>query len=296
MKPIKEPKINITKKGFMKFSRISTIIIIFVLYILADFIKEVENYGELITSFTYWATTIVNIVLIACIMLTVRSMRKDRKIEECEDITSTMKTIRKGFNKITIKGLSTDLDEFLVKLNERNKYETFLKQVRERLIKIADKDKEKYEEERKKLNEYLNKPKEEIVKMNIKYKKITISKLFSSLDGKIANDNEYDLDTYETRDIAKMVGLRTLFIVLFSAFSGMIIVDFMFGGWAVVYSALIKLFSLLMAINTAMNVADDFVEHNIRISVQRRLKYLAEFVNSKPELKEILNENGTTTK
>lgn len=290
MKPIKEPKINITKQGIVKFSRVTTIIIIFLLYVMADFIKEVVNDTHLITSFTYWATTIVNVVLVACTMLVVRAIRKDKKISECTEITDTMKVIQRGFNKITIKGLSTDLDEFLVKLNEQNKYETFIKQVRERLMKIADKEKEKYEVERKKLNELLSKPKEEIVKMNIKYKKITVSKLFSSLDGKIVNDNEYDLDTYETRDVLKMVGLKTLLIVLFSAFSGMIVVDFFISGWSVIYSTLIKLFSLFMAINTAMNTADDFVEHNIRISVQRRLKYLAEFVNSKPDLKEILSE------
>jgi hypothetical protein len=156
--------------------------------------------------------------------------------------------------------------------------------------------KPKYEEERKKLNELLTKDKEEIVKMNVRYKKITVSKLFSSLDGKIPNDNEYDIDTYEARDVAKMVGMKTLLIVLFSAFSGMIVVDFFISGWSVIYSTLIKLFSLLMAVNTAMNTADDFVEHNIRISVQRRLKYLAEFVNSKPQLKEILNEERTTEK
>jgi hypothetical protein len=51
-----------------------------------------------------------------------------------------------------------------------------------------------------------------------------------------------------------------------------------------------------MAINTAMNVADDFVDHNIRISVQRRFKYLAEFVNSKPELQEILKEEKVAEK
>ena len=296
MKPIKEPKINITKQGVVKFSRIFTIIITFVLYILADFVREIVNDTNLITDFTYWATTIVNVVLVACTMLVVRSLRKDKKIAESKDILTNMDVIRRGFNKITIKGLSTDLDEFLVELNKQNKYETFIKQVRQRLLKIADKEKPKYEEERKKLNELLAKDKEEIVKMNVKYKKITVSKLFSSLDGKIPNDNEYDIDTYETRDVAKMVGMKTLLIVLFSAFSGMIVVDFFISGWSVIYSTLIKLFSLLMAVNTAMNTADDFVEHNIRISVQRRLKYLAEFVNSKPQLKEILNEERTTEK
>lgn len=293
---IKEPKINITKKGLMKFSRIATIVIVFALYIMADFVKGIINEGQLITSVSYWITTTINIVLIACTMLVVRSIRKDKKIAESTDILKIMGVIQKGFNKITVKGLSTELDEYLVELNKQNKYDTFVKRIRERLIKIGDKTKPKYEEERKKLNEMLKLTKEDVAEMNVKYKKITVSKLFSSLDGKIVNDNEYDLDTYETQDIAKMVGLRTLLIVLFSAFSGLIVVDFFIGGWSVIYSTLIKIFSLLMAINTAMNVADDFVDHNIRISVQRRFKYLAEFVNSKPELQEILKEEKVAEK
>lgn len=293
---MKEPKINITKQGLVKASRIFMIVVVFVLYIMADFVKGIVNEGHLITDLSYWVTTIINIVLIACTMLVVRSMRKDKKIAESKDITDTMKVIQRGFNKITVKGLSTKLDNYLVELNKQNKYDTFIHRIRARLIKIGDKTQPKYEEERKKLNEYLAMPKEEVIKMNIKYKKITVSKLFSSLDGKIVNDNEYDLDTYETQDIAKMVGLRTMLIVLFSAFSGLIVVDFFIGGWAVIYSTLIKLFSLFMAINTAMNVADDFVDHNIRISVQRRLKYLAEFVNSTPELQEILKEEKAAEK
>ena len=77
---IKETKINITKKGLVKLSRIATIVIVFALYIMADFIKGIINEGHLITSVSYWITTIINIVLIACTMLVVRSIRKDKKI------------------------------------------------------------------------------------------------------------------------------------------------------------------------------------------------------------------------
>ena len=35
---------------------------------------------------------------------------------------------------------------------------------------------------------------------------------------------------------------------------------------------------------------DDFVEHNIKISVNRRLRHLAGFVNSTPELKTLIKE------
>lgn len=297
MKPIKTPKIIITKSGVIKASRIFTIGMAFALYVVADYIAAIINDTALITDFSYWCKTIINIVLITVVMLVVRNMRKDKRIADDIYINNIMSQIQKGYNKIIVKGLSSQLDEYLVELNKTNKYETFIKSVRARLTKIADKSKPKYIKERQYLSELLNLSKEEVVARNFRYKKITVSKLFSSLDGKILNDNEYDLDTYESRDIAKMIGFKALLVILFSAFSGMIITDFVFGGWSILYSTLIKIFSLLVAINSAMNVADDFVEHNIRISVQRRFKYLAGFVNSNPELRDIIKEvkDETTT-
>ena len=184
------------------------------------------------------------------------------------------------------------LDEYLKKLNRKNKYDTFIKSIQNRLIKIGDKPKK--EEERKHLNELLKKTEDEVADMPFKYKPITISKLFSAIDGRIINDNEYDLDTYEGRDVARMVGLQAFFIVLFSAFTGTIVVELVLGGWAVIYSVLLKLFSLLMAINTAMGIADDFVDHNIRTSVQRRYKYLAGFINSDEKIKALLTQKENT--
>ena len=49
-----------------------------------------------------------------------------------------------------------------------------------------------------------------------------------------------------------------------------------------------------MAINTAMGIADDFVDHNIRTSVQRRYKYLAGFINSDEKIKSLLTQKENT--
>lgn len=285
--PIKTPKTKITKNGLMSTTRILTILIIFILYILADYIKA-RLTGGVITDAVYWIQTGINIVLVISTMITIRSMRKDKKLAENIEIIDSMNQIDTGFKVITINGYSTKLDEYITELNKQNKYETFINVIKKKLLKLGDK--EKYDEKRKELNRLLALPKEEVIKMNIKYKRITVSKLFSSVDGKILNNNEYDLDTYEGQDIAKMVGLRALLIILFSAFTGSIIVDFMFGGLAVIYSTLLKIFSLLLAVNTAMNIADEFVNHNIKISVNRRLRHLAGFVNGTPELKELIEK------
>ena len=84
-------------------------------------------------------------------------------------------------------------------------------------------------------------------------------------------------------------------IVLFSAFTGTIVVELVLGGLSVIYSVLLKLFSLLMAINTSMGITDDFVDHNIRTSVQRRYKYLAGFINSDEKIKSLLTQKENTT-
>ena len=285
--PVKAPKVKITKKGIVSASRIFTIAIIFILYILADYIKA-QITGGIITDGMYWLSIGISIVLIVSMMITVRAMRKDKKIAENIEIGDSMAQIETGFKVITNNGFSSKLDDYIAELNKQNKFETFQNQIKKKLFKLGDK--EKYDEKRKELNRLLSLPKEEVVKMNIKYKRITVSKLFSSIDGKILNDNEYDLDTYERQDIAKMVGMRALLIILFTAFTGSIVADFMFGGIAVIYSTLLKVFSLMLSINTAMNIADDFVEHNIKISVNRRLRHLAGFVNSTPELKTLIKD------
>lgn len=288
--PIKVPKINITQKGIVSFSRISTIVLIFVLYIVADYINS-DFKLNFMTDRSYWISTLINLVLVVSIMIIVRAIRRDKKINGSKEITEAMAQIQTGFKVITVNGFSSELDEYLKELNANNKYETFISQVKNRLIKLGDK--EKHEEKRKHLNELLKLSKEEVLKLNVKYKKITVSKLFSSVDGKIINDNEYDLDTYEKQDVVKMVCSKAMLVFLFTAFGGSLFMDFMFGGLSTLYGTMLKLYSLLLAVNTSMNIADDFVEHNIKTSVNRRLKHLAGFVNNNERLKGLIERSKT---
>ena len=136
MKPIKMPEVKITKKHIVTASRISSLIVIFALYIFAEFLRA-NITGAVITSWSYWSVTLINMVLIISTMITVRAIRKDKRLDESEDITETMQQIRIGFNRIVKNGLSSELDEYLKKLNRKNKYDTFIKSIQNRLIKMV---------------------------------------------------------------------------------------------------------------------------------------------------------------
>lgn len=295
LKPIKIPKIELTKQKVVKFSRIVEIILIIALDILSDYVTTAGTM-ELITSFSYWLGIALDLILIISIMITVRAMRKDKRILEKPELVDCMDTIAKGYKRITFGGLSTKLDDYLVKVNKKNKYETFIKSIQKKLIRLGNKNKPKHQKLREDYNALLKLTEDEVNELQFKYKKVSVSQLWSAVDGRIINDNEYDLNTYEKQDIGKMIGLRSLLVFLVSAFAGTFAIIFLDKGWGAIFSTLLKLFSLMWAVNTAINSADDFVDHNLTTAVQRRLRILAGFVMETPELKPILPSEKTEIK
>lgn len=284
IEPVKT-NFNVTKSATVMATRVLTIFFIFAIYILSDFVGA-KGGSKFVTDGAYWVKTIVNLVLIIATMLTVRLMRRDKKIAESVDINNNMLQIEKGFKKITVSGLSEKLELYLDKLNDDAKYDKFIKTVQAKLIRL--KNNEKGKAQRIELNNLLQLPREEVLQMDIKYNRVTFSKLFASIDGRIVNEDENDLNTYEKQSVAKMVSTKSLMVFLFSAFSTSIALDIMYGGTSVIFGALIKIFSLLLSINTAMNTADDYVNHNLKTSINRRFKILANFVNSEPGLNSVL--------
>ena len=79
MKPIKMPEVKITKKHIVTASRISSLIVIFALYIFAEFLRA-NITGAVITSWSYWSVTLINMVLIISTMITVRAICKDKRL------------------------------------------------------------------------------------------------------------------------------------------------------------------------------------------------------------------------
>lgn len=294
--PFKEPDIKITKNGVLKISRLVTIVFTFALYIASDIVRIIMT-GGLITDLKYWTVTLINIFLIITVMITVRQYQKDKDIEADADIQDYIGQINRGFKTITLKGFSKKLDDFLKKVNEENKYMTFLKNIQHKLVLLSrKKDKPKVIKKRTELNKLLETPKEKVLKMNIKYKKVTVYQLFSTASAGLVNDNEADLSTHETQDVAKMVGIRAVMLILFSAFTGTIIVDIIISGWGIIYSVLIKIYVLICSVNVAMKTGDDFVQNNVKTSLQKKMRYLTKFVYETQELKDILIPNEKVEK
>lgn len=295
LKPIRIPKIEITKQRVVKVSRIIEIIVIIALDILSDYFTTAGTM-ELITSLSYWLGIALELILILSIMVTVRAMRKDKRILEKPELIECMDTIAKGYKRITFGGLSSKLDAYLVKVNKKNKYETFIKAIQKKLIRLGNKNKPKHQQLREEYNRLLKLTEDEVNELQFKYKKVSVSQLWAAVDGRIINDNEYDLNTYEKQDIGKMLGLRSLLVFLVSAFAGTFVITFLDNGIGAIITTLLKLFSLLWGINTSINIADEFVDHNLTTAVQRRLRILAGFVMETPELKPILPSDKVENK
>lgn len=286
--PFKQTDVKITKNGVLKVSRLLTIVFVFILYLASDFVRIIMT-GGLITDKRYWITTFINVFLIISIMITVRLYEKDKGIEKDADIQDYMSQISRGFKTITMRGFNDQIDAFIKRINDENKYATFVKNIQHKLVRLSrKKDTPKVIELREKLNELLKTPREEVLKMNIKYTRITVYQLFSTASAEFVNDNEADLSTHEAKDVAKMVTVRAAMIILFTAFTGSIIVDFILSGWGALYSVMIKIYTLICSINVAMRTADDFVQNNIKTALQKKIRYLTRFVYETPELKEIL--------
>ena len=128
-------------------------------------------------------------------------------------------------------------------------------------------------------------PRDEVLKKNIRFKKITQTGLFANVDGKLAVSSRYDIDTHETKDIASMVSYKSIIYILLTAISGTLAVNFMFSGWSAIWGTLLKVISLLLALNSAMRQANNFVDYNIEQALDNRLRIILAFVNSNDEVK-----------
>ena len=275
-----------TKNGISLLSQITVIILVFGLYILGDYLSF-KGTMEFITDPVYWSTTTISLVLIIAVMITIRSMRKNDKIANSEDIANNMRTVQAVRKVVLINAYDEEFQAYIDKVNDDYKYETYINKITKKInrlnyLLISTKRKDK---KLKKYEEMLKIPKTEVIKMHIKFKKITQTGLFSGVDGKLAVMNKYDTSTHETKDIALMVGYKTLMVYLLTAFSGTMIVNFIFNGWSALWGTLLKLFSLAFATTTAIKQADNFVDYNIEQALDNRLRVILGFVNSSEDIK-----------
>jgi len=307
IKPIVAPKL---KKDTLKNLAMGAIIFLIIsAYSLFD-IFTLHFDITLMTTISYWATVALNTFLIVLFILTIRKLRKDHNInkpikvkdengnwvQKANDLEIFMNNLNRGYNTITKDGLSDKLEKYLIELNKDKKCSIYKKIVRDRLEKLKNKIRPEMRkggvlENSKKakrliiketdLTALLKLTRDEIWGKKFKYKAVTVSKLFSSISGRTIDDDETNIDPEEGKAVRKLITTKMLWVVIFAAGTASIVPSFLVGfGWIIIIGIILKLITLLMAANLGMADADDFVNINLKTSLQRRVRILADFTNA----------------
>lgn len=276
----------LSKKGVSLISQIAVIVLVFAIYILGDYL----SFGgtmKFATSPAYWITTSTSIVLIIAMMITTRNMRKDKRIEENKDIENNMRTVNAVRKVVLINAYGDELQVYLDKINEDYKYETYINRISKKINKLPYKfiSKDKKDKLLQEYEKQLKVPKEEVIKMNIRFKKITQTGLFANVNGKLAVYSKHDINPHETRDVLEMTSYKSIIYILLTAISGTMFVNFVFGGWGAIWGTMLKVCAIFMATNSAIRQADNFVDYNIEQALDNRLRIILGFVNTNEEIK-----------
>lgn len=278
-----------SKKSISLISQIAIIIVIFGIYILGDYLAF-KGSMDFARSPEYWITTSISITLVVVLMITIRNMHKDKRVAESKDIENNMKTVQAVRKVVLINAYDEELQKHLDKVNEDYKYETYINKVTKKINRLCGfwgnfVPKKKKEILLKKYEGQLKVPKEEVLKLNVKFQKITQTALFANVDGKLAVYSKHDICTHEVKDITEMVSYKSIVYILLTAISGTMAVSFMFNGISAIWGTLLKICSLLLASNSAMRQADNFVDYNIEQALDNRLRIILAFVNSSEDIK-----------
>lgn len=281
-----------SKKGISFLSQVFTLVLVFCLFIIGDYLKF-GGTMEFCTDVVYWVTTTISLLLVITSMVTIRAMRKEKLIANDKSIQDNLLTADATRRVVLANAYSEKLQAHIEKENETNKYEHFIAKVTKKINRLqslwAFVLKASYKE--RKLKEYekqLETPKEEVLKMNFKYHKITQTSLFAGIDGKITVLNRFDTSTHELKDKATMISYKAVITYILTMIGGTMIVDFMWNGWSAIWSTTIKLFALALSTNSAIKTAENFVEYNVRQALDNRIRVITNFVNSDNELKSLV--------
>lgn len=294
-------KLKITKQSAIKMTQIATMVVVFFLFILSDYIR-VGGTISFITDWKYWTLVITNLVLIVGIMVTLREYHKNNLIANSVVITKNIDFIERANRAILNYAYTTKLNKWLdEEVNPENKYQAYIRKINKKLNFISSLffiPEKKKDELIKKLEKQLETPKEEVLKQFVRYKKVTRTSLMAGVDGKVMTDDPYDTSSHNLKDTAMMIGTKSLLVFLFASFTGTMIIQLMWQGWAGLWGTMLKIFSLLLACNCAIQQANDFVKYNLTQAIENRVVIISEFVNQEEilknrviELKKIDNES-----
>lgn len=281
-------KLNFTKQNAIKWTQITTMVVVFLLFILSDYIR-VGGTISFITDWKYWALVITNLVLIIGIMITLRSYHKNNLISASITINKNLAFIERANRAILNYAYTSKLNKWLdEEVNPENKYQAYLRKVNKKLNFISSLffiPAKKRDVWMRKVEKELEVKKEEVLKHHVKYNKVTRTSLMSGIDGKVMTNDPYDTSSHNLKDTAIMIGSKSLLVFLFASFTGTMIIQLMWQGWAGIWGTLLKVFSLLIACNCAIQQANDFVKYNLTQALENRVVIVSEFVNKDEVLK-----------
>lgn len=276
-----------SKKGFAFVSQVATIILVLGLSILTDYIK-VGGTMDFINEWWYWLVVSTNLILIVILMITVRNMRKNKQIAQNDNIINGLNVINNARRVVLNYGYSDRLQDYIEEVNKENKYQAYINKWTKKLnrVLIMPMPAKRKDKKIREIEEKLKLPKEQVLELSVRYKKITQTGLFANVDGKIAVSNRFDISSHETRDIAEMVGYKALIVYLFAGITGTFAISFFFNGLNALWGTLLKILSMFVGVNSAINQADNFVIYNIEQSLNNRLDIVLKFVSQNEDVKE----------
>ena len=129
-KKIKEKVMS--KKGISLFSQIAIIILVFAIYILGDYL----SFGgtmEFATDPVYWVTTSISLSLVIALMIVVRQMRKENRIELSDTITNNLNTIQAVRKVVLVNAYDEQMQDYIDKVNDDYKYETYINKITKKI-------------------------------------------------------------------------------------------------------------------------------------------------------------------
>lgn len=267
------------KKNMVNGVVYALICILILAYIMIDYFLLKPLLG-INTGIEYWIGVGITIVIILLTMVVTRYQRKQNKVKANTYIQKYQEKLNKHFATITNNALYEDLETFIKEYNENVKVATYLRKLDRKIAKC------KKEEKKKKLIAMRNLSKEEILKLNVKYTKISSTKLYSNVLTRV-NDDPNQIVIHDGLDTAKMLGTKAVFIVIGALFTGSVAYDFYFGGASALFGTLLKIIMITSAIIGAIAQADKFVDGEIESVLKKRMRISISFINSSEKIKSI---------
>lgn len=267
------------KKSVILFGLLAVLILGFILLSVATLGFSIAT----VTDPTLWFSSLLVGLIAVAIVLTSRSLRKEKRITSDTEVVTYDKGIKSSAKNIINTGISRELDNYILELNKNSKYTTWQHKLRVKASK-AKKSKKRAAILRK-IDETTEQECWDFERC--RYTKVTYGQLITGkTSGKTSINDNLDLDTKEGWDIAKIVLFKFIRV---ACMTGVVLSPvFMMADWSwnVLISILYKCIICAWAVYAGTADADGFVDGKLKITMLRRLNILSSF------LKEMKRDNS----